>query len=309
MLFKSLRVSVVLIVVGALALAGCTNTQTTQPSASTQGGAQATAEAVTADLTIVAAAYPEEFLARNLAPDATIITLTPPGTEPHDLELTAQQLEQISAADLVLYQKGFQPAVDEAIAATSPAFALDLVENTGETNDDGTTDPHVWLSLSNMMSMAQDVAAALDDLRPATEEEDALYESLLDKLATLDDEYQDGLRECKLESFVTTHEAFFYLAERYGWEQIPLTGTDPTVEPTAARLAEVQQLIKDRGITTIFTEPLGPSDAAETLAKDLGLQTAVLDPIEGITNASGGSDYLTLMQANLEALRKANECQ
>jgi zinc transport system substrate-binding protein len=305
MFSKSFRTAVAMAVVCGLALAGCTNTpSTSEPTTSAAEGT-----ATTGGLTIVAAAYPEEFLARNLAPDATIITLTPPGTEPHDLELTAQQLEEISSADLVLYQKGFQPAVDEAIAATNPALAVDLVENTGETNDEGATDPHVWLSLSNMMSMAEDVMSALDKLRTPTDAEEDAYENLLNKLGALDDDYQEGLRVCKRESFVTTHEAFFYLAERYGWEQIPLTGTDPTVEPTAARLAEVQQLIKDRGITTIFTEPLGPSDAAETLAKDMGLETAVLDPIEGITDTSASSDYLTLMQANLEALRKANECE
>jgi zinc transport system substrate-binding protein len=101
---------------------------------------------------------------------------------------------------------------------------------------------------------------------------------------------------------------FGYLAQRYHLIQIAISGLNPDTEPSPARIAEVQRLATEHGLTTIFSETLTSPAVAQAIAGDLGLVTDVLDPIEGITDQSRGHDYLSVMSANLAALRKAGGC-
>lgn len=271
-----------------------------------------------ANLTIVTASYPLQFLAERIAGGrATVVNLTAPGAEPHDLELTAQQLTQLAQADLVVYQKGFQPAVDEAITAVGPRATVDVTTGIalrpgpaapGSTASPS-VDPHIWLDPNLMVTMARTVSAALIRVTPADEQTfTTSTKELVDDLTTLDGAFRDGLASCRRREFVTSHEAFGYLANAYDLIQIPIAGLDPTTEPTAARIKEVQDLVRRYRVTTIFYETLVSDAVARTIATDLGLKTDVLDPLEGITDASRGDDYVEVMEANLTALRTANEC-
>jgi zinc transport system substrate-binding protein len=116
------------------------------------------------------------------------------------------------------------------------------------------------------------------------------------------------LAHCVRTEFITTHAAFGYLAERYHLTQIGISGLSPDSEPSPARIAEVQRIARNHGLTTIFSETLVSPAVAQAVAGDLGLRTDVLDPVEGITNESRGQDYLSVMSANLAALRRAGEC-
>lgn len=271
-------------------------------------------------LSIVVASYPLEFLAERIAgPIAEVTNLTSPGAEPHDLELTAQQLSQIAEADLVVYQKGFQPAVDEAIAAVAPRAVVDVASGVAlqpgegqnpEGDHNESLDPHIWLDPSLMVTMATNISTALTEVAPT--ERDAISAAttdLTEELSALDAEFVAGLRTCERREFVTSHAAFGYLARRYDLTQIPIAGLDPTSEPTAARIKEVQDLVRAHQVTTIFYETLVSDAVAQALATDLGLRTDVLDPLEGITGTSRGTDYLEVMRSNLEALATANECR
>ncbi|MDR1237766.1 MAG: zinc ABC transporter substrate-binding protein, partial [Propionibacteriaceae bacterium] len=242
----------------------------------------------------------------------------------------------IAEADLVIYQSGFQAAVDEAIATAAPKHVidlsanLDLLEGVAHDHDDEAEhaeetgaheeepgheeehgkDPHTWLSPAYMLTMAADASAAIVKVAPDQEAAQRTnLTALSNELSQLGTDFEIGLANCERRGFVTTHAAFAYLAKDYGLQQIPLSGLDPTVEPTAARLAEVQNIVKQNQITTIFFEVLTSDAVAKSLAKDLGLRTDVLDPIEGITDKSAGKDYLEVMRANLDALRRANSCQ
>lgn len=280
-------------------------------------------------LTIVAAFYPFQFVAERIAGShAQVTSLTRPGAEPHDLELTPRQVASIYDADLVIYQKHFQAAVDEAVAQNGNAHGADNVLDTstvvrledhgplGEDNSDpndpaGTTnlDPHVWLDPIHMITITQAVDRKLDRIDPANSADyDRNAAGLIKQLKSLDASYRSGLASCRRTEFVTTHAAFGYLAERYGLRQISVTGLSPDTEPSPARIAEVQQLAKAHGITTIFYETLVSPAIARSIAGDLGLKTDVLDPIEGITNQSRGKNYLAVMKTNLTALRRANGC-
>jgi zinc transport system substrate-binding protein len=270
-------------------------------------------------LDVLVSFYPLQYVAEQVGGDqVTVSNLTHPGSEPHDLELTAKQVASLATADLVIYEKGFQAAVDTAVAEQKPSRVLDaaalvpLRVTTGFEAEQGATtalDPHSWLDPTTMVTYAKAVAEQLALARPA---QAAAFRQRADTLAasltTLDTEFRTGLARCDRTAFVTSHAAFGYLAERYGLEQVGITGLSPDAEPTPARLAEVQQVAKAKGVTTIFSETLASPALANALAKDLGLTTDVLDPLEGITDRSRGTDYPAVMRSNLAALEKANGC-
>jgi zinc transport system substrate-binding protein len=279
----------------ALGLCGC-------------GGNAATGATASAPETVdvVVAFYPFQFVAERVAgPHASVANLTQPGSEPHDLELTARQTAAIATADLVIYERSFQPAVDEAVAQSSNERVLD----TTTVVPLQAADPHVWLDPANLAAIAGAVAGLLSAADPSHAADYAANaETLVRDLTTLGADLDAGLAHCTRTEFITTHAAFGYLAGRVGYRQIGISGLSPDAEPSPARVAEVQREAREHGITTIFYETLVSPAVAESIAGDLGLVTNVLDPIEGITESSRGSDYLAVMRSNLAALRTANEC-
>lgn len=292
-------------------------------------------------LDVVAAFYPFQFVAERVAgPHATVTSLTQPGAEPHDLELTPRQVASVSTADLVVYERTFQAAVDEAVDQSGNEHVLDVAtvvplqplaageheehageehagegeehaedEHAEEEHDHGGLDPHVWLDPTQMATITTAVRDQLSTLDPEhAADYQANASALAAELGTLDEEFTTGLASCQRQEFITTHTAFGYLAKRYGLTQIGITGLSPDAEPSPARIAEVQHEAEEHGVTTIFYETLISPAIAEAIAGDLDLATDVLDPLEGITENSRGQDYVAVMRANLTALEKANGC-
>ncbi|WP_114560567.1 metal ABC transporter substrate-binding protein [Desertihabitans aurantiacus] len=288
-------------------------------------------------LRVVTALYPFQFVSERVAgTSAQVSNLVAPGAEPHDLELSPRQLIEIAEADVVVYQSGFQPAVDEAVAQNAPEVVVDVAdlvtlqevpghahgeeehtepahaEEDHEGHDHGSEqglDPHTWLDPENLAAVATGVADALATAAPeqaATVRSNA--EALEQELDTLDQDFATGLETCERREFITSHAAFGYLATRYDLEQIGISGISPDAEPSPARIAAIHAEAEEHGITTIFTETLVSPAVAEAIAGDLGLTTDVLDPLEGLTEQSRGSDYIAVQRANLEALRTANGC-
>jgi zinc transport system substrate-binding protein len=285
---------------------------------------------------VVTAFYPLQFVAGRVGGDqVTVANLTEPGAEPHDLELSPQQVGEIADADLMVYIEGFQPAVDEAVEQNRPGRALEVstvapfeqtgaeealeseehvagaaehAESAGSAGSEEHGDPHIWLDPTKLAKVATAVGDQLAEVDPDNAGSyRANAKSLTDELAALDSEYRAGLANCAQKAFVTSHAAFGYLARRYALEQIPISGVSPEAEPSPQRIADVQKLVRDKGITTVFFETLVSPKLAQTIARDTGAQAAVLDPIEGIEAASS-DDYFSVMRANLEALRKALSC-
>ncbi|MFA1539239.1 metal ABC transporter substrate-binding protein [Actinomadura monticuli] len=301
----------------ALALAGL--------AAGLAGCAGADAGVPPGKTAVVASFYPMAWLAERVGgDDAFVRTLTEPGTEPHDLELTARQVADIEDADLAVYVGGVQPAVDDAVGRHARGRSLDaadLVEKLpppGETDDEeahdgvrhreSSYDPHVWLDPSRMATVATALGerlAAADPARAAGYRRRA--GAAAGELTALDRAFRDGLRTCARRDIVTAHAAFGYLADRYGLRQIPVAGVDPSGGPSPKRLAELTRLVSASGATTVFTETLASPKVAEALAREAGVRTAVLDPVEGVEDGSSG-DYLTIMRENLRTLRPALEC-
>jgi zinc transport system substrate-binding protein len=283
----------ILVFICALALTGC-------------GGQSSTASG---KLHVDAAFYPLAWAAEQIGGDRVAVrNLTRPGVEPHDVELTPREVEDIRSADIVLYLgSGFQPAVEDAVHGAS-GKAVDLLagqELAKPAEDEGElrADPHVWLDPVRYAAMVRTIAEALDEPGNATQ--------LVTELKTLDRQFRDGLRSCERRQIVTTHAAFGYLARRYGLEQIALTGLSPEAEPAPRDLVRIVQHVRDSGATTIFFETLVSPRLAETVARETGAKTAVLNPLEGLTQAEidRGEDYVSVMRDNLAALRRALACR
>ena len=257
---------------------------------------------------VVAAFYPLAFAAAAVGGSKVQVeNLTPPGAEPHDVELTPRAVGRLQGADVVLYlSHDFQPAVQDAVEGASgkrvDALAgLDLKRGAGD--DAGKTDPHVWLDPVLFARIVERIGTALG--RPAR------AAALARRLHALDREYRSGLRRCARRDFVTSHAAFGYLAARYGLQQIPITGIDPEAEPSPRRLQQLIDLVRREHVTTVFFERLVSPRLAETVARDAGARADALDPIEGLTPTEKrrGEDYFSLMRQNLTNLRAALGCR
>lgn len=274
-------------------------------------------------LRIQASFYPLAWIAEQIGGDAVqVSSLTPPGTEPHDLELSPAAVADLSEADLVVYLRGFQPAVDEAVGQLDEDRKFDAAGSTrldltftaieeGEeaTDEAGATDPHFWLDPDKLSEVADDLAERLGQADPRhARDYTTRATTLSNELSALDRDLEAGLGDCRNKEVVTSHDAFGYLAERYGLTQVGITGLTPEDEPTPRQLARVTRFVEEHEVRTIYFESLVPADIAETVAAETGAATAVLDPLEGLSEDSAGDDYIEVMQANLETLRAGQRC-
>ncbi len=172
-------------------------------------------------------------------------------------------------------------------------------------------DPHVWLDPTMMALIVEAVADALTEADPDGE---AAYregaEAYRAELEALDQRFEEGLARCERRLIVTAHEAFGWLADRYGLEQVGIAGINPEIEPSPQRMAELVELVQARGVTTVFHEVLVSPRVAETLAREAGVDVALLNPIEGLTSEqeAAGATYVSVMEENLAVLREALGC-
>ncbi len=267
---------------------------------------------------VTAGFYPLAWVAERVGgPEVNVVGLTDPGVEPHDIEPTFARTVALARADLVVIEHGLQPAIDDAVEQNAEGRVLDVAdvvhlhhtdEHADEGHEHGDVDPHFWLDPALLADVADAVATQLADLDPPHA---ASYVSkasaLRSDLEVLDGEFEAGLATCERHLIVSSHDAFGYWA-KYGIEVAPVTGLTPDAEPTPAGIARLQQLIREQGITTVFSERLASPKLTDSLARDLGLRTAVLDPVEGLASDDADDDYLSLMRANLTALEEANGC-
>ncbi|MGY1687217.1 metal ABC transporter substrate-binding protein [Geodermatophilus sp. SYSU D00867] len=288
-------------------------------------------EAAAADgVSVQAAFYPLQWAAERVGGDRVDVeSLTPPGAEPHDLELTPQDVASLTEADLVVYLAGFQPGLDDAVAEAGDAAwdageAADLSLTAEEHDHEGESeaehaehageegeavDPHFWLDPTRLADVGDALADRLAEVDPDgadTYRENAA--ALRTDLEALDAEMEQGLADCAVTTLVTAHDAFGYLGERYGLDVVGVSGLSPSTEPSPAQLAEISTLVRERGVTTVYTETLVDPAVAETVAEEAGVRTAVLDPIEGLTDESAGEDYLAVMRADLATLQEGQGC-
>jgi zinc transport system substrate-binding protein len=258
---------------------------------------------------IVAAFYPLAWATEQVGgASVDVDNLTPAGAEPHDLELTPRDVDRIRDADLVVYLGGgFQPALEKALGGREGP-SLDLLRGQNlaaapEGEEELAIDPHVWLDPVRFEGMVRAIGRELGRPRAAAR--------VVARLEALGADYRRGLASCRRHDLVTSHAAFGYLAKRYGLHQVALAGLSPEAEPSPRDLEGLVREVERSGASTVFFETLVSPRLAETVAREAGVKTAVLDPIEGLTKdeIAGGADYLSVMRTDLAALRRALACR
>ncbi len=285
---------------------------------------------------VVASFYPlYEFAKQVAGVHAEVVSLVPVGIEPHDWEPAPQDVIRVQHAKLFVYNgAGLEPWVEKLLRdakarGTAVVRATERVPllsgdrpghehargakaGAAPTRETHAIDPHVWLDPVRAQAQVEAIRAGLAKVDPANA---AAYASNAQayrtKLAALDAAFATGLKSCARRDFVTTHSAFSYLARRYGLTQIPIQGIEPEAEPNPAALAALVRLAKERKIRYVFFETLVSSKLAETLAREIGATTLVLNPVEGLTKQeeAAGKGYLSVMDENLRNLRLGLECR
>jgi zinc transport system substrate-binding protein len=305
------------LIAASLILTACSSTQETATP-------EETTEVATEKIQIVAGFYPLAFAAEGVAGDlAEVVSLAGPGVEPHDLELTPGDVAKINDADLVVYIPEFIPALDAVVKTLDQSKVINATQGitliSGDSHshegeeahseeeghsDESATDPHIWLNPSNRVLFGNSIAQALSALTSdsAINENRSGFENALTTLAS---DYTAKLANCSIKALVVSHEAFGYIANAYGFEQVGISGLSPEAEPSPARLAEVAKIAKAENATTIYYESLVDPKVAKTLADELKITAEMLDPLES-PPASG--DYLSVMQQNLDTLVKGQVC-
>jgi len=310
MIVMTLRWAVALLsCLGLVALAGC-------------GGRADDGAASRRD--VVAAFYPLQYAVEQIGGDHVKVTgLTKPGVEPHDIELTARAVARVATADAVVYLRGFQSAVDEAVDSQAKGRGFDVAGSARldlaaapdahegqHPSRASASDPHFWLDPQRYAAVADAIAAHLSSIDPTNAADyQTRAKAFTARLSTLDAEFAAGLKDCRSRDLVTGHAAFGYLAEAYGLHQVGISGLTPESEPSPSALARIAATVKDEGVRTIYAETLASREVAETLARETGARLAVLDPLEGLTDESAGPDYFAVMRANLQTLRPGQECR
>ena len=251
---------------------------------------------------MVASFYPLAYAAEEVAREtARVRNLTPSGVEPHDLELAPRDVQELRDADLVLLLgEGFQPQLEDA---AGEGDSIVRVLDTPGLRRLPSGDRHFWLDPLRYALIVERVGDALGRREAAMR--------VSRRLRALDRELRAGLAACARREIVTSHDAFAYLADRYRLRQVPMTGSSPEAEPAAKDLERAVQAVRETGATTVFVEPLVSSRVAETVAREAGVKTATLNPIEGLTESeeARGADYFSLMRANLATLRETLSCR
>ncbi len=297
--------------------------------------------------TVVASFAPLAWAAERIGGDAIdVVDLTPPGVEPHDLELSPSQIATVGDARLaIVVGGGFQPAVEDAAAGLGDdaLVLLDRIDlgdgadddhaddsaddHPGDDADDdaddhadaaddghghGDVDPHIWLDPVLMVEVVEVMGDEIAQRLPADAERiQTNVEALVSELVALDRDARDVLATCGRRELITAHDAFGRFAARYDLTAIPIAGISPDIEPSPDRLAELTDLAREHGVTTIFAEVLVSPEIAETLAREAGgLEVARLDPIEGFTDEQrdAGVTYLDVMRDNVDAVSAGLDC-
>ena len=287
-------------------------------------------------LTVSTSFYPIAYLAEAIGGNLVkVSTVTPSNVEPHDFELSGKETAELGKADLIAYVPGFQPSLDKAVkeVGSGPTVVdlskpADLVHHEGveEEHEHGHDehghdehghaegeehgnglDPHFWLDPQRMIAVAEAMEASFSKIDPANAND---YKAGLDKLRTaltdLDTQYSTGLSTCQRTTFVTSHAAFGYMADRYRLTQASISGIDPETEPSPAELASIKSVVQSTGTTTIFTEELVSPTTAQAIAAETGAETNVLSPLESKPERG---DYTDAMTTNLDRLKIALACQ
>lgn len=278
---------------------------------------------------IVASFYPlAEFSRQVGGKDIEVINIVPPGIEPHDFEPTPRDIIKIYSARIFIYNgSGFDPWAEKiapelrkkGISVVNMTEYFNLLEAADEHNEEEEngheakeSDPHIWLDpilAKKEVEIIRDILKEIDAENAREYESNA--ENYIAALSQLDEKYKNGLMSCAIRDAVASHAAFGYLAKRYNLNVINITGFSPEEEPSPKKMAEIANFARDKNIKYIFFETLVSPKLAKTIANEIGAQTLIFNPLEGLTGEelAAGKNYISIMEENLINLRTALLCR
>jgi zinc transport system substrate-binding protein len=261
-------------------------------------------------INVVTSFYPlYEFSKRIGGEKADVSILVPAGAEPHDWEPGPQDIIKIESAQIFVYNgAGLEPYVDKIITKTESQklIVVDSSEGIDLIKEGGTPDPHIWLDPVLAKHQVDAIEKAFIKADPKNSDYYmANSQALRQDLDALDANISKELAPARKKVFITAHAAFGYFAKRYGLMQIAIAGLSPDIEPSPAKIAEIIKLAQENKMKYIFFETLVSPRLSETIAKETGAQTLVLNPIEGLSEdqIKHGENYFTLMRDNAKNLK------
>ncbi len=247
----------------------------------------------------------------------------------HDWEPSTTDITSLEHADVFVYNGAGMESWTDKVLSTLSNKSLTTVEasqnislreggehehdedenHTNEENhDEEHYDPHVWLNPLNAKKEMENIKDAFVKTDPEHKQYyENNYKAWSDECDRLYNEYQEALNQVKTKNLVVSHEAFGYLCDAFGLNQMGIQGIEPDSEPDPAHMAEIIDFVKANQVKVIFSEELVSPKVAQSIANATGAQLEVLNPIEGLTNTQleNGDDYFTVMRENLTALKKA----
>lgn len=321
--YKGLKLTI-LIWASLVMLAGCGKSTGTSASDTSDSTEEITGNQILIYTTL----FPLYDFARQIGGQyAEVKSMIPVGAEPHDFEPSAKDMVELNKADLFVYNgAGFEAWVDKTVeninkdktVVVNASEGLALLEShhhedgDEEDHDHGEYDPHVWLDPILAKEQANKILQALIQIDPEHKAEfQANYDQLAADLDSLDREYRDTINKAAVKELIVSHQAFSYLANRYGFEQIPVSGLSPSNEPSQKELMELIQVLKEHNLKYVAFDSLVESKVAQTVQREAGAEALSLYTLENITSdqKKAGKSYIQLMKENLETLKKVFEVQ
>lgn len=311
------KLAAVVFAAACCALAGC--------SKRASSGAAVAPQDAPGKLRVLATFAPIFSFTKSVAGDlAEVEMLLPPGTGPHDFAFAPGDLRKLAGADVVVenglgveawldraVQGGMKPGTVRIIAARGiaplknpPEITASVPGKIPDEDGDAAPNPHVWL---DPILAIRETVNIRDGLMGRDPKNAGGYRANADKfivrLRELDDEIRGAVEGLPNKRLLTFHDSFRYFAARYGLEIAGVIEAFPGREPTPRYVAKLREIIVEKKVRALFTEPQYEPQIVRSLAEDLKLPVAVMDPME--TGEPRADFYEKTMRRNLNALTEA----
>jgi zinc transport system substrate-binding protein len=272
-------------------------------------------------LIVVATFYPIYYLAEWIGGEIVEVQcLIQPGIEVHSWQPSVKDIVACSDADIIIYNgAGLDDWLHEEVLPLIDAegkLIINTTENVTlweniemkEIEEHGLYDPHTWLSPYEAMQQAETIYRAFIERDPNNVDYyTARWMALSNDLKTLDESYKTKLQSKVRDSIFVTHDAFGYIARRYGFKQQGIVGVSADEQPSTQTIAQIVDMMQQTGTFTFYIEP-GYSDIyVQTVKTELQIRTGKTIQILELYHLTGpidGLDYIQQMEKNLVNLQK-----
>lgn len=272
--------------------------------------------------TIYTTVYPLQFIADEIVGSHGLVTsILPPGVDAHTYEPTSEDIKKIANSDIFIYMgpqmEGFAETTANALHTEETIFIdvsnhreLFIKEDHDHHGEDMNLDPHLWLDPLRLLDLAALIKNELIHLTPHLEETfEENFSTLKTSLQKLDQNYMETFQEKSNKYMLVTHAAYGYWEDRYGLQQIPISGLALGNEPSQKELIQIVEQAKEQELTFVVYEQNSSDRIAKIIQDHLQAEAVTLHNLEVLTDEdlANDEDYLSLMKKNLRTLDKITD--